>query len=83
MKSLNQPSMPGGDHLYDSVEIVKERLEDLAKKMDCRALEMSHARAWSIEERAAGRSMVVIYSEIAAMIREGNETSPMKKRGDQ
>ncbi len=49
--------------------VAKEWLERLARRLERRAVDINCANAWSNEERAVRRSMVVIYSEIAEMLR--------------
>ena len=45
-------------------------LENIASKLESRARKMNKARAFNEEERTQRRCMVVIYAEIANMIRE-------------
>lgn len=47
-----------------------EFLKSLVRKMEQRAKEMDKAKCRSCEDRAVRRAMIVIYSELAAMIRE-------------
>lgn len=47
-----------------------EILNDLAKRISHRSLQINCAHAHSEEERAVRRSMVVIFGELAEMIQE-------------
>lgn len=48
----------------------QSKLEKLAERLEKRAREINKARAFNAEEKTQRRCMVVIYSELAAMLRD-------------